>query len=115
MKHSKDTGKYHGGSFKEDEYDNDPENDNKGKKLKDFHNDQASVWAGLFIYEVLVLRLYTSSTYKLFNGSTHSLVKLDGQKSKHPLRFTIYALTEGVKKLRAVEAKGDEKGFNSTN
>jgi hypothetical protein len=114
VKHSKSTGKYHGGSFKEDDYDNGPENENKGKKLKDFHNDPASILAGLLMYEVLVLRLYTSSTYKLFNGPMRSLVKPDGQKSHHPLRFTIYALTEGVKKLRAVEAKSDEKGFNST-
>jgi hypothetical protein len=125
VKNSVKTKKYHGGSFKKEDYDT----GNNGKKLKDFHNDQASFWAGLFIYEVLVLRLYTSSTYRLFNGPMRGLVHptvlttdgqnptvltTDGQKSQHPLRFTIYALTEGVKKLRAVEAKGDEKGFNLT-
>jgi hypothetical protein len=31
VKHSKNTGKYHGGNFKEEEYDNGPENKNKGK------------------------------------------------------------------------------------
>jgi hypothetical protein len=125
VENSVKTKKYHGGSFKKEDYDT----GNKGKKLKDFHDDQASVWAGLFIYEVLVLRLYTSSTYRLFNGPMRSLVRptvlmtdgqnptvltTDGKKSQHPLRFTIYVLTEGVKKLRAVEAKSDEKGFNST-
>jgi len=43
-----------------------------------------------------------------------SLFTPDGQKLRHPLRFTIYVLTEGVKKLRAVEAKCDPKEFNST-
>jgi hypothetical protein len=112
VKNSQKTGKYHGGSFKKEDYDT----GNKGKKLKDFHNDQASVLAGLFIYEVLILRLYTSTTYMLFNGPMRSLLDKspEGQKSQHPLRFTIYALTEGAKKLRAVEARSDKKGFNTT-
>jgi hypothetical protein len=110
VKISAATGKYHGGDFNQEDYDK----GNKGKKLKDFHNDPASVLAGLFIYEVLVLRLYTSTTYRIFNGPMRSLLATDGHKSQHPLRFTIYALTEGVKKLRAVEARIDEKGFNTT-
>jgi hypothetical protein len=114
VKKSVATGKYHGGNFKKEEYDNGPENKNKGKKLKDFHKDASSILAGLFMYEVLILRLYTSTTYRLFNGPMRSLLTPDGQKSRHPLRFTIYALTEGVKKLRAVEAKRDPEGFNST-
>jgi hypothetical protein len=114
VKKSADTGKYHGGSFEKAEYDNGPQNRNKGKKLRDFHSDLPSVFAGLFIYEVLILRLYTSSTYRLFNGPMRSLLTPDGQKSRHPLRFTIYVLTEGIKKLRAVEAKCDPEGFNET-
>jgi Ca2+-binding EF-hand superfamily protein len=110
VKNSAKRGKYHGGDdFKKEDYDT----GNKGKKLKDFHNDPASVLAGLLIWEVLILRLYTSTTYRLFNGPMRSLLSKDGQKSQHPLRFTIYALTEGVKKLRAVEARDDEKGFNT--
>jgi hypothetical protein len=63
------------------------------------------------MYKVLILRLYTSATYRLCNGPMRCLLTTDGQQ---PLCFTIYALTEGVKKLRAVEAKSDEKGFNAT-
>ncbi len=114
VKESAVTGKYHGGKFKKEEYDNGPKNRNKGKKLRDFHSDPASILAGLLIYEVLVLRLYTSSTYRLFNGPMRSLLTTDGKQSRHPLRFTIYVLTEGVKKLRAVEAKRDPEGFNKT-
>ena len=179
MKDSKDSGKYifTVGRLKAEEYNNGPQNENKGKKLKDFHNDPDSILADLLIYEVLILRLYTSTTYRLFNGPMRSLLttalglkwkyvgsekpstgteienellaaalqkqvefkqddwqnfhvvnlssdshiksgdryfKPDGHQSQHPLRFTIYALTEGVKKLRAVEAKSDEKGFNAT-
>jgi hypothetical protein len=110
VRKSAETKEYHGGSFEEADYDT----GNKGKKLRDFHNDLASVLAGLFIYEVLILRLYTSSTYRLFNTPMRSLFTPDGQKLRHPLRFTIYVLTEGVKKLRAVEAKCDPKEFNST-
>jgi hypothetical protein len=110
VKNSVETKKYHGGDFKKEDYDK----DNKGKKLKDFHSDPASVLAGLLIYEVLILRLYTSTTYRLFNGPMRSLLTKDGQKSQHPLRFTIYVLTEGIKKLRAVEARIDEKEFNTT-
>jgi hypothetical protein len=110
VKNSARTKKYHGGDFKKEDYDT----GNKGKKLKDFHNDPASVLAGLLLYEVLILRLYTSTTYRLFNGPMRSLLSKDGQKSQHPLRCTIYVLTEGIKKLRAVEARSDEKGFNTT-
>jgi Ca2+-binding EF-hand superfamily protein len=110
VRKSAETKEYHGGSFEEADYDT----GNKGKKLRDFHNDLASVLAGLFIYEVLILRLYTSSTYRLFNTPMRSLFTSDGQKLRHPLRFTIYVLTEGIKKLRAVEAKCNPEGFNKS-
>ena len=110
VKNSAKTKKYHGGDFRKEDYDK----DNKGKKLKDFHSDPASVLAGLLIYEVLILRFYTSATYRIFNGPMLRLLATDGQKSQYPLRFTIYVLTEGIKKLRAVEARIDEKEFNTT-
>jgi len=110
VRKSAETKEYHGGSFEEADYDT----GNKGKKLRDFHNDLASVLAGLFIYEVLIPRLYTSSTYRLFNTPMRSLFTPDGQKLRHPLRFTIYVLTEGIKKLRAVEAKCNPQGFNKS-
>ena len=55
-------GKYHGHIFKKEDYDF----GNEGKKLKDFKNDPGIVLAGLFMYEVLILRLYSSTTYRLF-------------------------------------------------
>ncbi len=117
VKVSAATGKYHGGIFKKENFDF----GNEGKKLKDFYEHDASKKAGLFIYQVLILRLYTSTTFRLFNGPMRKILMLDaqksqltdGQKSHHPLRFTIYALTEGIKKLRAVEAERDPAGFNS--
>jgi hypothetical protein len=37
----------------------------------------------------------------------------DDQKSHHPLRFTIYALTDGIKKLRTVESERDAVAFSN--
>ena len=117
VKVSAENGKYHGGDFKKEEYDF----ENEGKKLKDFYKHEDSVSAGLLIYEVLILRLYTSTTYRLFNGPMRKFLTpdgqisqlTDGQKSHHPLRFTIYALTEGIKKLRTVEARKNPQAFGS--
>jgi hypothetical protein len=121
VKASAEKGEYHGGNhFKKEDYDL----GNKGKKLKDFYKHKDSVLADLLIYQVLILRLYTSTTFRLFNGPMRKIMILvpdgqksqltDGQKSHHPLRFTIYALTEGIKKLRAVEAERDPVGFNKS-
>jgi hypothetical protein len=111
VKKSIQTGKYHGGSFSHADYDT----NNVGKKLEDFHNDPISESACLLLWHVLVLRLYTSTTYRLFNAPLRSLLTTNGQsKSQHPLRFTVYMLAEGIKKLRAVEASGDPAGFATT-
>ena len=76
------TGKYHGGDITESEYDT----GNAGKKLADFHKHEFSVLAGLLIWHVLVLRLYTSSSFRLFNAPLRSLLTNNGQtKSRHPL------------------------------
>ncbi len=110
VKHSIQTGKYHGGNFSQADYDT----GNTGKKLKDFHKHEISVLAGLIIWHVLVIRLYTSSSFRLFNAPLRSLLTNNGQtKSQHPLRFTVYMLTEGIKKLRAVEAERDPVGYNT--
>jgi hypothetical protein len=112
VKHSIQTGQYHGGSFSEADYDT----NNAGKTLENFHNDPISKLACLLIWHVLVLRLYTSTTYRLFNAPLRSLLTTtNGQaKSQHPLRFTVHMLAEGIKKLRAVEATRDPDGFNTT-
>jgi hypothetical protein len=110
VKHSIQTGKYHGGSFLQTDYDT----GNTGKKLEDFHKHETSVLAGLAIWHVLVIRLYTSSSFRLFNAPLRSLLTNNGQtKSQHPLRFTVYMFTEGIKKLRAVEAQRDPVGYNA--
>jgi hypothetical protein len=110
VKHSFQTGKYHGGSITESDYDT----GNTGKKLADFHKHETSVLAGLVIWNVLVIRLYTSSSFRLFNAPLRSLLTNNGQtKSQHPLRFTVYMLTEGIKKLRAVEAIRDPVAYNT--
>jgi hypothetical protein len=110
VKLSFQTGKYHGGDITESEYDT----GNHGKKLEDFHKDDASVLAGLSIWMVLVLRLYTSTSFRLFNEPLRSLLTNKGPpKSQHPLRFTVHLLAEGIKKLRAVEAIRDPEGYNT--
>ena len=110
VKHSVQTGKYHGGSFSQADYDT----GNTGKKLKDFHQHEFSALAGLAIWHVLVIRLYTSSSFSLFNAPLRRLLTNNGQtKSQHPLRFTVYMLTEGIKKLRAVEAQKNSEGYNT--
>jgi hypothetical protein len=110
VKLSFQTGNYHGGDITESEYDT----GNTGKKLADFHKHEASVLAGLVIWHVLVIRLYTSNSFRLFNAPLRSLLTNNGQtKSQHPMRFTVYMLTEGIKKLRAVEAQRDPVGYNT--
>jgi hypothetical protein len=124
VKHSFQTGQYHGGSITESDYDAEYDKDDKGdnvgpnlragKKLEYFHEHETSALAGLLIWHVLVLRLYTSSSFRLFNAPLRSLLTNNGQtKSQHPLRFTVYMLTEGIKKLRAVEAQRDPVGYNT--
>jgi hypothetical protein len=96
VKHSIQTGKYHGGTFLQADYDT----GNNGKKLQDFEQHEVSVLTGLLIWHVLVIRLYTSIRFRIFNAPLRSLLTINGQtKSQHPLRFTVYILTDGIKKL----------------
>jgi hypothetical protein len=106
------TGKYssQGWFIRQEDYDT----GNTGKTLSDFHRHETSVLAGLLIWHVLVLRLYTSSSFSLFNAPLRSLLTNNGQaKSHHPLRFAVWILTEGLKKLQAVEAQRNPVGFNT--
>jgi hypothetical protein len=64
VKVSVENGKYHGGIFKKENYDFGNEN----KNLKDFHDHKDIELADLLIYEVLILRFYTSITHRIFNG-----------------------------------------------
>ena len=55
---------------------------------------------------VLALRLYTTSSFPLFNGPLRAGV------CPHPLRMTVYYLAEGLKALRRVEARAAPEEFN---
>eukprot|EP00662_Eupelagonemidae_sp_cell21_P057706 gene57706-biopygen6140 len=57
--------------------------------------------AGLQRHHVLALRLYTGSIYPLVNGPLRKETK------PHPLMATCYFISEGIKKLRAVEDEHD--------
>jgi hypothetical protein len=72
VKLSFQTGKYHGGPITVSEYDT----VNTGKKLTDFHKHEFSVWAGLLICHVFVLRLYTSSSFRIYNTPLCSLLTI---------------------------------------
>ena len=61
--------------------------------------------AGLLRTHVLALRLYTSSSYPCFNRPLREKMK------PHPFAMTVYYLSEGLKKLRAVAAQLDRANF----
>eukprot|EP00286_Rhodomonas_abbreviata_P022494 CAMPEP_0181301142 /NCGR_PEP_ID=MMETSP1101-20121128/7264_1 /TAXON_ID=46948 /ORGANISM="Rhodomonas abbreviata, Strain Caron Lab Isolate" /LENGTH=469 /DNA_ID=CAMNT_0023406423 /DNA_START=215 /DNA_END=1625 /DNA_ORIENTATION=+ len=95
-------GRYHGGVLKSDAFDT----DNQGKVLQDFVMAAPSKAAGLAEEHVLALRLYTSSSYPLFNQPMRNEIK------PHPIAMTVIHLFEALKKLRSVDSQLDPKGFN---
>ena len=95
-------GKYHGGSLGPDDYDA----GHAGKKLEDFVNHPTSKLAGLKSHHVLVLRLYTSSSFRRFNGP------LRRGESPHPWMCCLYVLTQALKMLRVIDAKLHPEEFN---
>ena len=96
------SGTYHGGSLGPDDYDA----GHAGMKLEDFVNHPTSKLAGLKPHHVVVLRLYTSSSFRKFNGP------LRWGESPHPWKFALYALTEALKMLRVVDARLHPADFN---
>ena len=74
--------------------------------LEHFVNHPTSKLAGLKIHHVLVLRLYTSSSFRKFNAP------LRQGETSHPWKFIVYFLTEALKKLRVVAAKLHPEEFN---
>lgn len=82
----------------------------KGMMLNDFVAHKTSREAALSRWQVAMLRLYTSSSYKRFNGPLR-------QKQKpHPFRMSVFVLTEAIKKLRggSVESTlNDEESISS--
>mmetsp|Transcript_2538 Transcript_2538/g.3615 ORF Transcript_2538/g.3615 Transcript_2538/m.3615 type:complete len:184 (-) Transcript_2538:14-565(-) len=74
--------------------------------LEDFANHPTSKLAGLKLHHVLVLRLYTSNSFRKFNNP------LRFGENPHPWRFIMYVLAEALKKLRVVDAKLNPEEFN---
>jgi len=98
------TGVYHGGAIAEGEFDTGHE----GMDLRDFVNHEVSRFAGLQEHHVAAIRLYTSSSYPLYNQPMRNGV------TPHPIRVTMYCLAEGLKMLRKVGAKTDPEGYAKT-
>jgi len=89
------SGTYHGGAMGADDYDA----GHAGMKLEDFVKHPTSKLAGLKPHHVAVLRLYTSSSFRKFNGP------LRWGENPHPWKFALYVLTEALKMLRVVDAR----------
>mmetsp|Transcript_37643 Transcript_37643/g.94374 ORF Transcript_37643/g.94374 Transcript_37643/m.94374 type:complete len:518 (-) Transcript_37643:436-1989(-) len=98
------TGVYHGGTLLEGEF----ETGHEGMDLKDFVNHPSSRKAGLKDYHVAAMRLYTSSSYPLYNQPMREGV------NPHPIKITMYCLAEGLKMLRKVAAKTDPESYAKT-
>jgi hypothetical protein len=79
-----------------------------GMTAKDFQELEESKIAGLKLCHVVALRLYTSSSYPLFNDPIR-----EGKKP-HPIRVTMYVLDEALGKMRKVEAKQNREGYAQT-
>ena len=97
-----DSGWYHGGRLGSDDFDY----GHAGMTLDDFVNHPSAKVAGLNHAQMLCLRLYTTSSFPLFNRP------LRAGEVPHPLRMCVYHLAEGLKALRRVEARDDPEAFN---
>jgi len=102
VKRDIENGTYHGGLLGTTDYDA----GHAGWTLDDFCKLEQAVLAGLKAHHVIVLRLYTSSSYRQFNGPLRSAQR------PHPWRFTLYVLADALKKLRVVDAELHPKEFN---
>merc|ERR1712232_428467 len=97
-----ESGHYHGGELLEGEYDM----GHKGMTLKDFMCTEEAEEAELTEAEFACIRLYTTSSYRKINNP----MRAPGSQ-RHPWAFTVFFLSEGLKKLRAVKASIDPEGF----
>jgi len=78
----------------------------KGWKLQQFLELDASKKAGLKIEHVIALRLYSSSSFGLFNKAMRE------KTNPHPIRVSVYVLHEALKKLRKVDAEENPDEYN---
>ena len=107
--HVKDTfeaGQYHGGTIQENEYDEGHDD----MTMDDFVDHEISKLAGLKTYHVAVLRMYTSCSYRRFNGP----LRCGGPGNPHPFKANVYIIDEAIKKLRKVQAKQDPEAYAMT-
>lgn len=87
-------GTYHGGPIYPGEYDE----GHQGMTFKDFMEHEKVKISKLTPPEVCAIRLYTTGTYRLFNGP------LRQKQRPHPLAMTVFFLVKGLKKLRTAAA-----------
>jgi len=88
------TGQYHGGRIEPGDYDD----GHKGMTFQKFMEAEEAKMAGLTEPELCSIRLYTTSTFPLYNRPLRNGIK------PHPLAMTVYFLIHGIKKLRTVAA-----------
>lgn len=84
------------------------DHDRKGERLCDFHEKEEAKTCNLTLVEVASLRLYTSSSFSLVNQplrKSSMFTKEQRTENKHPLAFVTYHISNGLKKLRAMNFK----------
>jgi hypothetical protein len=99
-----DKGSYHGGDFKMTDFDE----GHDGWTLQDFTDLDICRLAGLKVWHVAVLRMYTSSSFGQFN------VYLRRKTKPHPFKLSIYYLDEALRMMRSYEAQKDPEAYNQT-
>jgi len=97
------TGKYHGGSIDESEYDT----GHDGMTLDAFVEHDISKQAGLGRHHVAAARMYTSDSYPSFNRGLRRCL------NPHPYKANVFFLDEALKKMRKVEAQLDPEAYAS--
>ena len=78
----------------------------KGGSCSSFWELDASKKAGLRKEHVIALRLYSSSSFGLFNKAMRE------KTNPHPIRVTVYVLHDALKKLRKVAATENPREYN---
>jgi len=96
-------GCYHGGALAPGDYDEGHE----GMCLDDFVAHSHSTIAGLSRAHVLALRMYTTSSYRRIT------TPLRARQKPHPFAATLYYLSDGIRKLRAVAAELEPEQFTA--
>ena len=72
--------------------------------FQDFCGHPNAQRAGLRAAHVLALRLYTTAAYKSLNIPLRNLKREDA----HPFSATVFFLTDGIRRLRAIEADSEQ-------